>query len=334
MEPIKETSTVRTRRNFISTASALATTAFLHVSHGAETFPSKPIRIVCPYPPGATTDTISRLMASALQTESGANVLVENKGGAGGNIGTEYVARGEADGHTLLLGALGPLAANEALYPKLPFNPAKDFSPIALAAVVPLILVAHPSFQADRIADALKLMRTNPGQFSYGSAGNGTPQHLAGELFKQVTGASIVHIPYRGSGPALTDLIGGQIQMLFEASPAVLQYIKSGKVKALAVTSRDRIAALPHVPTLKESGIDAEIGGWYGFLAPSATPPDRLSWLVDHARRALTNPTTQSKLKELGSQEVDTSPQAFTRLLESERKRWGDLIRQRNIKLD
>jgi tripartite-type tricarboxylate transporter receptor subunit TctC len=300
----------------------------------AQAFPSKPIRIVCPYPPGATTDTISRLTATALQGVSGANVLVENKGGAGGNIGTEAVARGEADGYTLLLGALGPLAANQALYPKLGFDAAKDFVPLALAAVVPLVMVAHPSFPASTIGEATKLLKSSPGKFSYASAGNGTPQHLAGELFKQLAGAAIVHIPYRGSGPALGDLMGGQVQLLFEASPAVLQHIKSGRVKPLAVTTRERIAALPQVPTLKESGIDAEIGGWYGFLAPAATPSDRVAWLVDHLRRALADPATQAKLAELGSQKVDGSPQAFASLIASERARWGRLIRERGIQVD
>lgn len=323
-----------TRRSFLSATAVLGTSPAWHGARAAEPFPSKPIRIICPYPPGATTDAISRLMASALQAESGASVLVENRAGAGGNIGTEYVARAEPDGYTLLLGALGPLAANESMYPKLGFNPAKDFTPIALAAVAPLIMAAHPGFAANSLPEALTLIQANPGKFSYGSAGNGTPQHLAGELFKELTGASLVHIPYRGSGPALTDLLGGQIQLLFEASPGVLQYVKSGALKALAVTARARIPALPNVPTLKESGIDAEIGGWYGFVAPAATPADRVAWLVEHARRALETPATQARLAELGSEKVDTQPQAFTKLMASERLRWGRLIRERNIRLD
>jgi tripartite-type tricarboxylate transporter receptor subunit TctC len=325
---------MRTRRHLIQSLAAVAATAGAWPLAHAQSFPSKPIRIVCPYPPGATTDAISRLMATALQSVSGATVLVENKGGAGGNIGTEAVARGEADGYTLLLGALGPLSANESLYPKLAFNPGRDFTPLALAAVVPLIMVAHPSFPADNLADAVKLLRANPGKFSYASAGNGTPQHLAGELFKQLTGTALVHIPYRGSGPALNDVMGGQVQLLFEASPAVLQFIKSGRVKPLAVTTRERIASLPQVPTLKETGIDADIGGWYGFLAPAATPADRVAWLTEHMRRALAEPATQARLAELGSQKIDSSPQAFARLIGSERTRWGKLIRERGIKLD
>lgn len=314
-------------------AIAVTATGFSSLTR-AQSFPSKPIRIVCPYPPGATTDTISRLMANALQTTSGVTVVVENKGGAGGNIGTEAVARSEADGYTLLLGALGPLTANEALYPKLPFNPGRDFTPLALAAVVPLIMVAHPSFPANTVAEAVKLLRASPGKFSYASAGNGTPQHLAAEMFKQLTGSAVVHIPYRGSGPALNDVMGGQVPLLFEASPAVLPLIKAGRVKALAVTTRERIASLPQVPTLKEAGIEADIGGWYGFLAPAGTPADRVAWLSEHMRKALAEPATQARLAELGSQKVDSSPQAFARLIESERKRWDTLIRERGIKID
>lgn len=325
---------MQTRRQLIQRFGALAAASGAWTTALAQGFPTKPIRIVCPYPPGATTDAISRLMATALQTTSGATVLVDNRGGAGGNIGTEVVARGDADGYTLLLGALGPLSANEALYPKLGFNPARDFTPLALAAVVPLIMVAHPSFPASTPADAVKLLRANPGKYSYASAGNGTPQHLAGELFKQLTGTNIVHVPYRGSGPALNDVMGGQVQLLFEASPAVLQHIKSGRLKALAVTTRERIAGLPQVPTLKESGIDADIGGWYGFLAPAATPADRVAWLSEQMRRALADPLMQTRLADLGSQKVDSSPQAFARLIESERARWGKLIRDRGIRLD
>ena len=325
---------MQTRRHLIQSLALAATTAGSWSRVLAQSFPSKPIRIVCPYPPGATTDAISRLMAIALQTTSGATVVVDNRGGAGGNIGTEMVARGEADGYTLLLGALGPLTANEALYPKLGFSPGRDFTPLALAAVVPLIMVVHPSFPANNLADAIRVLRANPGKFSYASAGNGTPQHLAGELFKQIAGAAIVHIPYRGSGPALNDVMGGQVQLLFEASPAVLQHIKSGRVKPLAVTGPERIASLPQVPTLKESGVDVDIGGWYGFLAPSATPADRIAWLSEHMRRALADAATQLRLAELGSQKFDSSPQAFARLIESERTRWGKLIRERGIKVD
>lgn len=322
------------RRVLIQSAAASCLAWAVPTLHAQGSFPSKPIRIVCPYPPGATTDAISRLMAQALQGESGASVIVDNRSGAGGNLGTEAVARGEADGHTLLLGALGPMAANQALYPRLGFDPAKDFVPLALAASVPLVMVAHPTFPAANAREAIALLRANPGKFSYGSAGNGTPQHLAAELFKRETKTSVVHIPYRGSAPALNDALGGQVQLLFEATPAALQHIASGRLKALAVTSGARVPALPNVPTLKESGVDAEIGGWYGFLAPAATPADRVAWLVEHMRKALAAKATQDRLTELGSTRVDTSPQAFARLMESERTRWQKLIREIGIKPD
>lgn len=321
------------RRNFLQAGAALAIPGLAGASH-AQAFPSKPIRIVCPYPAGATTDAISRLMAHALQTESGATVLVDNRGGAGGNIGTEAVARGEADGHTLLLAALGPMAANAALYPKLNYDPAKDFAPLAWAASVPLVMVAHPSFPAPNLRVALEVLRKAPGRYSYASAGNGTPQHLAAELFKREAQVSILHVPYRGSAPALNDLMGGTVQLLFEATPAVLQHIVSGRLKALAVTSPARIPALPEVPTLKESGVDAQIGGWYGFVAPAATPSERQAWLVDHMRRALAQKNTRDKLAELGSITVDSSPQGFARMMAGERIRWQQLIREAGIKLD
>lgn len=300
----------------------------------AQAFPAKPIRIVCPYPAGATTDAVSRLMANALQTESGATVIVENRGGAGGNIGTEAVARAEPDGHTLLLGALGPLAANPALYATLIFDPARDFTPLALAASVPLVWAVHPSFPAATVKEALDLLRRSPGRFSYASAGNGTPQHLAAELVKRQTRTSIVHIPYRGSAPALNDLLGSTVQMAFEATPAILQHVQSGRLRALAVTSAQRAPSLPQVPTLRESGVDAEIGGWYGFLAPAATPAGRTEWLVRHMGAALATKAVQDKLADLGSVRIDHSPQALARLMASERIRWQKLIRDLGIKLD
>lgn len=321
------------RRVLLQSATSAMAACMAPALH-AQAFPGKPIRVVCPYPAGATTDAISRLMANALQVESGATVLVDNRGGAGGNIGTEAVARSEADGYTLLLGALGPMAANEALYPKLGYNPAKDFVPLAWAASVPLVMVAHPSFPASDLREALALLRKSPGKFSYASAGSGTPQHLAAELFKRDTGTSVLHIPYRGSAPALNDVMGGQVQLLFEATPAVLQHIRVGRLKPLAVTSAARIPALPNVPTLKESGVDAEISGWYGFLAPAATPADRVAWLVTHMQKALAATGTQDKLAELGSVRIDHSPQAFARLMASERTRWQKLIREVGIKLD
>lgn len=324
------------RRSFLQYVSTATTVSAIGMSAPAyaQAFPSRPIRIVCPYPAGATTDAVSRLMANALQTESGSTVLVDNRAGAGGNIGTESVARGEADGHTVLLGALGPMAANPALYPRLNFDPAKDFTPLALAASVPLIWAVHPSFAATSVKEALALLRQSPGRFSYASAGNGTPQHLAGELVKRQTGTSILHVPYRGSAPALNDVLGGTVHMVFEATPAILQHVQSGRLKALAVTSGQRMASLPNVPTLKESGIDAEIGGWYGFLAPAATPPERTAWLIQHMAAALATPAAQSKLSELGSVRVDSSPQAFAGLLQSERTRWQALIREVGITLD
>ncbi|RCW72877.1 Bug family tripartite tricarboxylate transporter substrate binding protein [Pseudorhodoferax soli] len=324
------------RRHFLQYTSAAAAAPALGAapSAHAQAFPSRPIRIVCPYPAGATTDAVSRLMANALQTQSGATVIVDNRSGAGGNIGTESVARGEADGHTLLLGALGPMAANPALYPKLNFDPAKDFTPLALAASVPLVWAVHPSFPATTVQEALALLRAQPGKFSYASAGNGTPQHLAGELVKRQTGTSILHIPYRGSAPALNDVLGGTVQMVFEASPAILQHVQGGRLKALAVTSAERIPALPQVPTLKAAGVDAVIGGWYGFLAPAATPADRTAWLVQQMRAALAQQATQDKLAELGSVRIDNSPQAFASLMASERSRWQKLIRDVGIKPD
>lgn len=321
------------RRTVLRSATAAMAGWGLRPVH-AQSYPSKPVRIVCPYPPGATTDALARLMAVSLQSLSGATVLVDNRGGAGGNIGTESVARAEADGYTLLLGALGPLAANQALYPKLGYDPAKDFVPLAWAASVPLVMVAHPAFPASTLSEALALLRRSPGQFSYASAGNGTPQHLAAELFKREAGVSVVHIPYRGSAPALNDVVGGTVPLLFEAAPAALQHIASGRLKALAVTSAARVPALPAVPTLKEGGIEAQIAGWYGFLAPAGIPADRRAWLVENMRKALALKSTQDRLAELGSVRVDTSPQAFAKLIESERARWTKLIRDVGIKLD
>lgn len=297
-------------------------------------FPAKPLRIVCPYPAGATTDAISRLMAQGLQTTAGVSAMVDNRAGAGGNIGTEAVARGEADGHTLLLGALGPLAANAALYPRLGYDPARDFTPLAWATSVPLVLVAHPGFAATGLAQALALLRSQPDRHAFASAGNGTPQHLAGALFQREAGVRLVHVPYRGSAPALTDVMAGTVPLLFDAAPAVLPHIQGGRLRALAVTSAARMPALPQVLTLTEAGVSAEISGWYGFLAPAATPPDRTAWLSAQMARVLAQPATQQRLSELGSVRVDSSAQAFARLIADERTRWQRLIREAAIRID
>lgn len=321
------------RRDILRSATAL--TAALATGRAlAQDFPSRPLRIVCPYPAGATTDAISRLMAQALQSATGKTVVVDNRGGAGGNIGTEFVARGEADGHTVLLAALGPMAANTALYARLNYDPAKDFVPLALAASVPLVMVATPAFPANNAREALALLKKSPDKYSYGSAGNGTPQHLAGELFKREAQVSMLHVPYRGSAPALTDLMGGTVALMFEATPAVLQNIAAGRLKALAVTSATRVAALPEVPTLKESGVNAEISGWYGFVAPAAVPAERRAWLSEQMTKALATPAVQKRLAELGSQPVDSAPQAFGRLMAAERTRWQALIRAAGIQVD
>lgn len=323
------------RRNVLKLGLGVAIANSLCPSVFAQTYPSRTITVVCPYPAGATTDMISRIFAQALAAEINATVIVENKAGAGGNIGSSAVAKAKPDGYTILLGAMGPMAVNGALYPSLGFDPSNDFAPLGLVASVPLALVVPASSPIKTIEELVSKLRDEGFGTNYASAGIGTPMHLAGELFAKQINARLQHIAYRGSAPAISDLIGGHVPLMFDALVNILPQIQGGTLRALATTSGGaRPMLLNGIPTLREAGIDVVVAGWYGFLVPARTPEAVRDKLSSALTAIVTRVDVARKFVELGSDPVDSSPQAFRALIESETAKWQSLIRAVGIKAE
>jgi tripartite-type tricarboxylate transporter receptor subunit TctC len=298
-------------------------------------FPSRPLRFVVPYPPGGIADAMARLLQPALQAQLGQPVVVENKPGAGGNLGTDLVARSAADGHTILFGASGPLAVNRTLYQgKLPFDPERDLRGVAQLAAFPLVLVVHGKLPVANTGEFLAWLRRGEPK-SYASAGNGTPQHLAAELFARSAGAKLQHVPYRGAAQAMVDLIPGRVPFMFEIAGGAIPHIASGNVRPIAVTSAERLPALREVPTLAESGLPGfQFTAWNGASVPAATPEAVVSRLNEAFRHVLREPAIRRKWEELGSL-VATGPAAeFDALVHAESRRLGDLVRELGVKAD
>ena len=299
------------------------------------TYPTKPIRLVVPFTPGGSTDILARAIGQELTRAWGQSVIVDNVPGAGGAIGADKVAKAPADGYTLLMGHIGTLAVNPSLYPKLPYNPLKDFAPVAGVARVPNVLVVHPSVPAKDVRELVALAKAKPGQLNYGSGGNGSAANLATEYFKLQTGVSMVHIPYKGTAPAVTDLIGGQIQVLFTGAPAVIGHIKSGQLRALAVSSPKRLDALPDLPTVAESGYkDFEADQWYGVVAPAGTPREVISKLNVQINAALNTPELKARLSAEGAVAMPGTPEALGQLMAREITRWKPVITSGRVKAD
>ena len=303
-------------------------------------WPSKPVRILVPFAPGGTTDILARALAPELQKALGQPVLVENKPGAGGNVGAAEIAKSPADGHHLLMGTVGTHAINAALYPKLPYDHLKDFAPVTLVAGVPNVLVLNPA-KAEaagirNVADFIRYAKANPGKLNMASSGNGTSIHLAGELFKTQTGAFMVHFPYRGSGPALLDLIGGNMDLMFDNLPSALPHIKAGKLKALAVTSAQRSAALPDVPTVEEAGPlkGFEASSWFGLLAPAGTPAEVVNRLQQETAKALASPALKERLLAQGALPGGNTPAEFRQMIERETAKWAKVVKASGAKVD
>jgi tripartite-type tricarboxylate transporter receptor subunit TctC len=288
-----------------------------------------------PFTPGGSTDILARAIGQELTRAWGQSVIVDNVPGAGGAIGADKVAKAPADGYTLLMGHIGTLAVNPSLYPKLPYNPLKDFAPVAGVARVPNVLVVHPSVPAKDVRELVALAKAKPGQLNYGSGGNGSAANLATEYFKLQTGVSMVHIPYKGTAPAVTDLIGGQIQVLFTGAPAVIGHIKSGQLRALAVSSPKRLDALPDLPTVAESGYkDFEADQWYGVVAPAGTPREVISKLNVQINAALNTPELKARLSAEGAVAMPGTPEAFGQLMAREITRWKPVITSGRVKAD
>ncbi|MBP6902639.1 MAG: tripartite tricarboxylate transporter substrate binding protein [Burkholderiaceae bacterium] len=301
----------------------------------APAFPSKPVKILIGFPAGGPLDAHARLLAERLSAQLGQPVVIDYKAGAGGSVGAEAVAKSEADGHTLLMANTGTLVINPAIYSKLPYQTLRDFQPIARTAQQPLALVVHPAVPARNVAELVALAKSRPGQLNYGSAGNGGISHLVPEMFKQATGTFIVHIPYRGSAPAFTDLMAGQVQLMAESIPQAAQYVRAGKLRALAVTSRERNPALPDTPTLIEAGVKGfEVVGFYGVLAPAATPRPAVERLSAAFKAVLESPEIRNRMVQQGADPAFLDADAFARFLAAEMPRWAKAVQDSGAKLD
>lgn len=300
----------------------------------------KSITIVVPYAPAGTTDMLGRMLAQQMAPHLGRSVIVENKPGAGSGIGASFVARAPADGNTLLVATSTTLAINPALYKKLSYDPAKDFAPIGLIGAVPLLVVVNAALPVKSIAELVALSKSKPGGLSYGSAGNGSPHHLGVEMFKAATGANLAHVPYKGSGPAVTDLLGGQIDLMFSDIPPALQHVKAGKLRALAVTSAKRQSALPDIPTVAESGAAGTRGfeavAWQSLVAPAGTPKELVQKYADALAKVIAQPELRAKLEAEGFEPAAAggSPERFAAYIRSETERWGKVIRSAGATVD
>ncbi|HEX3142067.1 MAG TPA: tripartite tricarboxylate transporter substrate binding protein [Rhizobacter sp.] len=325
------------RRHWLAACAAWAAAPGAALAQGA--WPNKPVRIVVPFAPGGTTDILARAMAPELSRAFGQQFVVDNKPGAGGNVGADLVAKSAPDGYNLLMGTVGTHGINQSLYPKMPFDPIKDFAPITLVAGVPNVLVMNPAkaeaAKINSVADLIRYAKANPGKLNMASSGNGTSIHLSGELFKSMTGTFLVHVPYRGSGPALLDLIGGTMDLMFDNLPSALPQIKGGKLKALAVTTAQRSAALPEVPTIAESGVKGfEASSWFGLLAPAGTPADIVSRIQQESAKALGTPALKERLLGQGAIPSGMLPAEFVAFIAAETKKWEQVVRVSGAKVD
>jgi len=301
----------------------------------AQNYPDRVVRIINPYPPGGSVDIMARLLAQKLSDDLGQQFIVENRSGGGGNTGSDSVAKAEPDGYTLLFTAPGPLTVNQTLYSKLSFDPTADFAPIAQFATAPIVLIVNPDVPAHNVQELIALARKEPGKINFASAGNGTTNHLSGELFKSMAKIDIVHVPYRGAGPAMNDLIGGHVQMFFDLMPAVLPQVTTGKVRALAAAGATRASALPDLPTVAEQGLPGfDSSSWYGLVAPAKTPEPVLAKLRDEVAKVLKSPDMIARIHELGSEPGTVFGKDFAAFLAVETKKWAEVIRTSGAKAD
>jgi len=299
----------------------------------AQSYPSKPVRLVVPYSPGGGADNAARILATRLSTAMGQTVVIDNRPGGSGMIGAQAVAQAEPDGYTVLYDA-SAFAVNPALR-KMAFDPAKDLVPVSLAVTVPNIFVVPPNAPYKTVQEFVDYARKNPGKLTYASYGAGSAAHLIGELLKARAGIDLLHVPYKGGAPALTDLMGGQVDSYFSNAASGMSYVKSGKLRALAVTSAKRMAAMPDVPTLAESGFkDFEVLEWNGFFVPKGTPNDVVARLAKEVQAAVKDPATRQKLQGLGLDPVGSTPEEFGKFVQSEMTRWAGLVKSNHITVD
>jgi tripartite-type tricarboxylate transporter receptor subunit TctC len=324
-----------TRRQFTLALLAAGLPFAAGAQTGAAAYPNKAIRMVVPFTPGGSTDIMGRTIGQQLTQAWGQAVVIDNVPGAGGSIGADKVAKAPADGYTLLMGHIGTLAVTPSLYPKLPYDPVKAFAAVAWVARVPNVLVVHPSLPVKTVQELVAYAKANPGKINYGSGGNGSAAHIATEYLKLQSGTQMQHVPYKGTAPAVTDLVAGQIQLMFTGVPAVMAQVKAGQLRALAVSSPHRVKAVPDLPTVAESGYPGfEADQWYGVVAPANTPPDIIAKLNQQINKTLGTPEIASRLESEGAEATPNPPQVFADLIASEIKRWRTVIEKGGVKVE
>ena len=323
------------RRTIAKSALALAALTLAGAST-AQDFPNKPVRLIVPFTTGGVLDTLARTIAHEIQPALGQPLVVENRTGASGNIGTEAYARATPDGYTIGMGTIATHGINPALYgEQLPYDPVKDFKPLALVATQRNVVLVNPQLPIRNIQELIAYAKTHPGKVSYGSAGNGSSQHMSGQMFMKQAGVRFLHVPYRGSGPALIDLMAGNIQLMFVDMPAAMPHLQAGKVRAIGVTSKDRSSALPDVPTVAEQGLPGfEVIAWFGVFAPAGTPQPVADRLSAEILKVMQKPAVQEKMRSLGADPVAVGPKQFDAFMRKEIASWGELVRELGVKLD
>jgi len=322
-------------RPFSARLLACLAAAISFVSPARAEFPERPITLVIPFAAGGSTDLVGRLVAEEMSKNLGQQVIVDNRGGAGGNLGAGYVAKAEPDGYTILMGTVATHALNPAVYTKMPYDAVKDFAPISLLVTVPNVMAVHPSVPANNVKELIDLIKADPGKYSYASSGNGTPLHLSGELFKTMAGLpQLVHVPYKGSGPALVDVLGGQVPIIFDNLPSSTEHIKSGKLKGLAVTSPERAPAFPDLPAMNETLPGYETYTWNALFAPAGTPPEVVKKLNEAANAAVQKPEVKAKLAEFSATVVASTPEELGKHVEAELAKWAPIVKEAGAKID
>jgi len=333
--PRSADSRMGSRRTLLAAAIMSAAAAVVPAGAFAQAFPNKPITIIVPFAAGGTTDILARVIGQGLSAELGQSVVVDNRAGAGGNIGGQMAARAPADGYTLFMGTVGTHAINAALYKKMPFDPVKDFAPLTRVANVPNLLVANPNQPYKSVQELIAYAKANPGKVNFGSSGSGSSIHLSGELFKSLAKVDMQHVPYKGSAPAVTDLLGNQIGIMFDNMPSAIQHVRSGKLRPIAVTTAKRSPELPDVPTIAEAGVPGyEATSWFGMFAPAGTPAPIVAQLNKALVKVLSQPETKKKLADQGAEPVSETPEQFAAFIQAESAKWGKVVKESGASVD
>ncbi len=322
-------------RAFLVSLLSLAALAGLPAQAQTSSFPNRPVKLVIPFPPGGSTDIIGRALAQQLSDLWGKQMVVDNRPGAGGSIGADFVAKSPADGYTLLLGHTGTMSVNPLLYPKLPYDPVKSFEPISLVTLLPLVFVANASIEPKTVAEVISYTQANPGKLNYGSAGNGSANHLAMEYFKLLTKTNIVHVPYKGTAPAVTDLLSNQVSLVMVGAATVLPHIQAGRVKVLAVASPKRLEVLPDAPTMAEAGLrNFDPSPWFGILAPAGTPPELVAKINADIVKVMGTEQSRKALASEGAVITTNTPQQFGELIKADLQRWSKVVKDTGMKIE